>query len=253
MSQTVTRAIETLHLITEKPRTLGQVAKHLGVHRSTALRLLQTLEKAGFSRRLADGKHVVGFAIIPLAQAAMDRIDVRVLAHAHLEGLAHRIGHTVHLAQLIGDDIIYVDKVDGSGSVAMGSRIGLPAEGHTAGVAKVILAHMSGAQRERALARLDYRQYTSTTIATPTALHRELSLTRSRGWAEDDGEKEDYINCVAVPVFDASGTVTLGLSVTALRVVAPLGTLRDTLPLIRSVAHTISKELGWKGDEHGRR
>ena len=253
MSQTVSRAMEIMRFIGPSPRSLGEIADHIGVHKSTALRLLQTLEQDGFARHLPDGRHTVGFAVIPLAQYAIDRIDIRTLAHPFLQRLAIEQGHTVHLAQLMGDDVIYVDKVDGSGTVAMGSRIGLPAEAHTAGVAKVVLAHLSEPAREEAIERLDFRRHTPTTIVTPGAFRRELDLVRQRGWAEDDGEKEDYINCVALPVFDASGRVTIGMSVTALRAVAPLTELREHMPEYRRVAQAISRELGWNGDEHARR
>ncbi|KRC62124.1 IclR family transcriptional regulator [Agromyces sp. Root81] len=253
MSQTVSRAMEIIRFIGPSPRSLGEIAEHIGVHKSTALRLLQTLEQDGFARHLPDGRHTVGFAIIPLAQYAIDQIDIRTLAHPFLQRLAAQQGHTVHLAQLMDDDVIYVDKVDGSGTVAMGSRIGLPAEGHTAGVAKVVLAHLPESVREEAIERLGFQRHTPTTIVTPGAFRRELDLVRQRGWAEDDGEKEDYINCVALPVFDASGRVTIGMSVTALRAVAPLAELREQMPEYRRVAQAISRELGWNGDEHERR
>ncbi|MEB4614566.1 IclR family transcriptional regulator [Leucobacter sp. M11] len=253
MSQTVERAIEILRFVADKPRSLGEVSEMLGVHKSTALRLLQTLEGQGFARRLPDGSHAIGFAIIPLAQHALDQIDIRTLAHPHLQKLNERMRHTIHLAQLIGDDVIYVDKVEGTGTVAMGSRIGLPAEPHTAGVAKVILAYLSETKRDRVLRRSTFTKYTPTTILSPAALQRELERTRKRGWAEDDGEKEDYINCVALPIFDASGRVSVGMSVTALRAAAPLEALREKLPEFRRVAFAISRELGWKGDEYGRR
>jgi DNA-binding IclR family transcriptional regulator len=241
-----------MRFIAIAPRSLTEIAELLEVHKSTALRLLQTLEEEGLARRLSDGKHAIGFGVIPLAQFAMDQIDIRSLAHQHLERLAEHAGHTVHLAQLIGDEVIYADKVDGRGTVAMGSRIGLPAELHTAAVAKIILAWLNGSQRERVLARVNYRQYTKTTKLTAAAYEHELEITKKRGWAEDDGEKEDYINCVALPIFDAAGRVTVGMSVTALRAVAPLKTLRANVPAFRQVSQQISRELGWNGDADGR-
>lgn len=253
MSQTVERAIEIIKFIAVEPRSLGEVSEMLEVHKSTALRLLQTLEEGGFARRMPDGKHGVGLAIIPLAQSALDQIDTRTLAHPHLQKLNERVGHTIHLAQLIGDEVIYIDKVEGSGTVAMGSRIGLAAETHTAGVAKVILAYVNDNRRDEAIQRSTFVRYTPSTILTATALKRDLERTRQRGWAEDDGEKEDYINCVAFPIFDASGRVTVGMSVTALRAAEPLDSLREKIPEFRRVALAISRELGWKGDEHGRR
>lgn len=250
MSQTVVRAFDVLRFISTTPRTLSEVTEHLDVHKSTALRLLQTLSEEGFARQLPNGAYVTGFGIIALGQSAIDQIDVRTIAHPHLLRLSKESGHTVHLAQLIGDEVVYVDKVDGT-TMMMGSRIGIRAETHSAGVAKVVLAYSNEDIRERAIAKATFHRHTSTTIVTAAALQHELAKVRARGWAEDDGEREDYINCVAFPIYDARGSVTMGVSVTALKAVAPLEVLRKRIPEFRQSALAISREFGWEGNEHG--
>lgn len=251
MSQTVERALSILRFVSDGPRSLTDVAEHLGVHKSTALRLLQTLEKEDTVRQQQVHRYVLGFGVISLAEKALNQIDLRSVAHGPLQRLAESISHTVHLAQIIDRRVIYMDKIDGDGTVAMGSRIGLSAELHTAAVAKVILSFLGDAQLSRLLDHHDFLRHTPTTITSREALQAELHVTRKRGWAEDKGEKEDYINCVALPLFDASGRVTLGISVTALRAAAPLEELRELIPLISGTAHEISRELGWKGDVRG--
>lgn len=250
MSQTVVRALDILRFISTTPRTLSEVTEHLDVHKSTALRLLQTLGKEGFARQLSNGAYVTGLGIIALGQRAIDQIDVRTIAHPHLLRLSKESGHTVHLAQLIGDEVVYVDKVDGT-TMMMGSRIGLRAETHSAGVAKVVLAYADETVRERVIAKATFHRYTSTTIVTAAALQHELAQVRTRGWAEDNGEKEDYINCVALPIYDARGRVAMGVSVTALKAVAPLEALRERIPDFRQSALAISRGFGWEGNEYG--
>lgn len=245
MSQTVSRAIEVLRFIATRPRTLPEVAQLLDVHRSTALRLLQTLVAEDFARRLDDGRYVVGFGVVSLAESALQQIDIRATARPHLRRLAAELGHTVHLAQLIDGQVIYVDKVDGRGTVAMGSRVGMPTELHTAAVAKVILCHLSESERSRMIEPLQFERYSPTTITSHADYLHELHVTRQRGWAEDDGEKEDYINCLAVPIRDATGSVSIGMSVTSLKTVAPLEELRKMVPQIRATADAISAGLGW--------
>ena len=249
MSQTVARAIDVVSYVSVNSRSLSEVALHLGVHKSTALRLLQTLEEGGFVRRLADGRYGMGFELIALGQIALDQVEARSIAHAELQELSNKVGHTVHLGQLVGDQIIYVDKIDGRGTVAMGSRIGLTAKIHTAAVAKVIAAFQSPEDVERLIGDSAFERYTATTLSSKQQFLDDLKAIRSRGWAEDDGEHEDYINCVALPVHDARGKVTYGISVTALRAVSTLEQLRKDLPLYRKVAEKISQNLGWKGQQ----
>lgn len=248
MSQTVTRAIEIIRFIAAKPRTLTEVTELLDVHKSTALRLLQTLTAEGFARQDRDGLYHVGFGLISLASTSLDEIEVRTIAHPYLQSLVDQYGQTVHLAQLLDDEIRYIDKIEGTGAVAMGSRVGLTADLHTAGVAKVILAFLDEPTRRRLAREITFSRFTPNTIVTPGRLDADLTVTRSRGWAEDDGEKEEYINCVALPIFDAGGRICAGMSVTSLRAVMPLEELRLSIPAFQDVAQSISHELGWNGE-----
>lgn len=246
MSQTVERALDIIRFVGDQPRSLSQIADMLGVHKSTALRLVQTLEQGGFCRKLPDGKYGLGFGLVSLAQSALDQMDLRTIARPHLQRLHDRVANTVHLAQLFGDEIVYIDKVEGSGIVAMGSRVGRSADLHTSGVAKAILAFLPEVRRTHLLRRISFVPYTPATKLTEGALRRELEATRQRGWAEDDGEKEAYINCIAFPIFDASASAIGAISVTALREVMPLTELREHAPEFREVALAISKDLGYR-------
>lgn len=247
MPKTVNRAIEAIKLLGREPSTLTDLAIALDVHKSTALRLLQTLEQDQFARRLPNGRYALGLGLVPLAQQALAQVDLRGVARQRLIRLAEELGHTVHLAQLLDDQVIYIDKIEGHRSVAMTSAIGQPAELHTAAVAKVILAHLDDARRNRLLSAASFERHTDTTIGDRESLDAELRVVAERGWAVDAGEKEHYLNCIAVPIFDSVQTVTAGLSATALREIAHLNELVERVGAIRDVAESISRDLGWKG------
>lgn len=142
MSQTVRRAIDILEFIARRPRTQTEVGEHLGVHRSTALRILESLTEGGLARRLPDGRYAVGHRLAGLAHLALEQFGLKDVAGEHLRLLGERCGHTVHLAALEGERIVYVDKVDPVDGVRLYSQIGRPVTLHTAGVAKAILAHI---------------------------------------------------------------------------------------------------------------
>lgn len=244
MSQTVTRAIEILRFVADEPRSLTEVARHMDVHKSTVSRLLASLEREGLTRRTPDGKHALGFKLLFFAERVLGQIDLRSIAHEHVLALSRKVGQTVHLAQLIGDEVIYVDKVDGPGPIALSSRIGVRAEFHTSGVAKAILAYLDSPSRRRMFGNVTFRPYTETTITSLVAFQRELDLVRRRGWAVDNGEKEDFIRCIACPIFDAQGKVTMSLSVTALQAATPLSELTKMLGDLQETAGIISTEIG---------
>lgn len=247
MSQTVRRAIEIIEFTGVAPRKLTEVAEHLGVHRSTALRLLQTLTEGGLVRHRQDGHYGVGYRLAGLAQLALEQFDLTNVAHEYLVPLAELSGHTVHLAALEGDDIIYVDKVDPVGGVRLYSQVGKPVVMHTAAVSKAILSQQPEDRVTALIRPSEFQRFTDTTITTQAAFRRELEVSRARGWATDDGEMESFVNCIAAPVRRAAGEVLAAVSITALKAKADLRKLEmELLAELLLTTTAISKELGWK-------
>lgn len=247
MASSVDRALDVIARLSASPQSPSALARELGVHRSTVLRLLQTLELRGFARREASGRWVTGFELISIGQRSLDAISVREIARPHLQRLSTTIGHTLHLAERVETDVIYIDKFDGGGHVEMRSRIGAKAQLHTAAVAKALMAFAADGTRALAMGKLEYERYTPTTITSDEQLSREYELIRRRGWAIDDGEHEDWLNCIAVPVFDRDGDAVAGISITSLRAIASVDQLQLLLPLMVGTRDSISRELGWSG------
>lgn len=247
MAQAIERAIALIRRAAEQPLSLGDAAEVLGVHKSTALRILQTLESARFVRKTGAGSYVVGSGIIELSELALGSMDLRQSARPHLSELQRRTGHTVHLAQLTGDEVIYVDKVDSPAldGVQLPSRIGRAVSIYASAVGKTILAYRSPEERDHLLREVRFEQFTPTTFANRDALDQELKQIRERGWASDNGEHDSYVMCVAVPIRDSRRDVIAALSVTAIEVIATLETLQENVPLLLNTAEAISREIGY--------
>ncbi|GHH38709.1 IclR family transcriptional regulator [Lentzea cavernae] len=253
MSQSVDRAATILDACARGPQRMADLSRLLDVHRSTALRLLQTMDRHRLVRQLEDGTWAIGFGLIGMALESLDRMDLRTAARPRLERLAREVGHTVHLAELLGNDIVYVDKVEGHGAVRMASRIGAPVQVHTAAVAKTIIAGLTPEQRDTILASATFQRFTASTITRPSDYAVELARVRKQGYAVDDSEHESVLACVAVPVRDHTGTVHAGVSITALCALEPLDRLKRHLPLLWRMATEISQHLGWDGTTGVRR
>ncbi|HJW01354.1 MAG TPA: IclR family transcriptional regulator [Arthrobacter sp.] len=244
MSQAVQRATEILEFLGEGPRSLSETAKRFNVHRSTVLRQLQTLEEAGFVLRRGNGHYSIGPAMIAIAQQALDSLDMRAVAHDEIRRLHARTGQTIHLAQLVESTVMYVDKVEGQDSVRMYSRIGKTVLPHVTGVGKAILSQLPRSRRDSILAGVEWKAFTPNTLATREALDEQLAVIKDRGWAVDNGEFEDFVNCIAVPITNSSGSAVGAISLTAIKAVATVEDLLVHLEDIRSTAQTISRHLG---------
>ncbi|MEU6118689.1 IclR family transcriptional regulator [Streptomyces sp. NPDC047117] len=245
MSQAVERAIQIMEMLSEGPQHPTAIAERFGVHRTTALRLLQDLCQGGLARKREDGTFAVGYRLAGLAQAALEQFDLRAIAHPFLVELGRKLRATVHIATVEDGRVIYVDKIEPQGGVRLYSQIGKPVVLHSSGVGKAILAFMPEQERAELLDGYVYERFTDTTVTTADAFAARLRDIRARGWAEDDGEYESFVNCVAVPVRDGTGTVSTAVSVTALKAQADLTALQGHLPAIRHTAQTISRALGW--------
>lgn len=244
--QSVQRALQIIELVSERPRSQSEVADHIGVHRSTALRLMETLIQGGLIRRSEQGLYSVGYRIVGLAHQAADQFSLAKLAHPLLVSLGASCGHTIHLAELTGQRILYADKIDPARSVRLYSQIGQTVLFHTSGVAKAILAFQPEAFIDEVLKTYEFTHHTATTIADQKSLKAELSRVRERGWAVDNAEFEDFINCIAAPIRDARSQVMAAVSITALKATANLDELQKLLPELLATTDTISKELGWR-------
>ncbi|QYH34967.1 IclR family transcriptional regulator [Salinibacterium sp. M195] len=243
MSQSVRRAARIVDSIARRPAGVSELAAEFGVHRSTMFREVQSLEEVGYLRKRKNGEYVLGLHLIALAHQASDSLDLAEIAHDRLVRLHRAVGNTIHLAAVVDRNIVYVDKVEDTSGVRMYSRIGSPVRLHCSGLAKVILAEMPSAERDAVLAGVVWQKFTEKTLTSRTALDAELAAVAERGWAVDDGEFEDFVNCIAVPIHGPAGVVG-ALSITAIRMAADLKALKAHLSLLGGVAREISTELG---------
>jgi DNA-binding IclR family transcriptional regulator len=244
MSQTVLRATKILELIAERPRKLSELAAEFGLHRSTTFRELQSLQSAGFVVLRSDKTYDVGANLIAIAQRSLDNLEVRRVAQDRLHQLHSRVGNTIHLAQLIEQQVVYVDKIDSRDGVRLYSHIGGSVQPQCSGVGKAILAQLSPARRDVVLQDVEWTAHTPTTLTTRTGLDAELATIKQQGWAIDNGEFEEFVNCIAAPIVNSSRTIIGAVSITSLKMINDLDQLGTHLDDLLETAQGISRDLG---------
>jgi DNA-binding IclR family transcriptional regulator len=243
MSQSVRRAAKIIDSIVAEPKTVMELAAEFSLHRSTMFRELQALEEVGYVRRRKSGHYALGLKLISLSKTAFENLDLREAAHDHIRRLHRTVGNTIHLAALMDDSIVYVDKVEDQHGVRMYSRIGNAVLPYCSGVGKAILADLDQTTRDAILEQTTWKKFTESTILTRDDLDRELELVQRQKFATDDAEFEDFVNCVAVPI-RSSGDIVGALSLTAIRMVQNLDQLKTRIPAMHQTAELISRELG---------
>ncbi|MPZ62876.1 MAG: helix-turn-helix domain-containing protein [Propionibacteriales bacterium] len=208
--ETVERAIAVLDLLAESDSDLGnnEIARRTGINASTVSRLLATLVRANLVHRVPEtGRHRLGPRLVVLGNAALSRIDLRALAHAHLEELAETTGETATLSIPDRNTVMTVDFVQSPQSVRSVAEMGRPSVPHATATGKVFLAYGGTLPPGR------LRSYTRRTIVSRARLSAVLVRVRESGWAEAVEEREEHLNAVAASINRPNGELVgvLGL------------------------------------------
>lgn len=213
--QSVDRAIQILEILARNGRTgVVEVAAELGVHKSTASRLLSALESRDLVEQDASrGKYDVGVGVLRLASTVSARLSIVQRVRPSLERLADQFGETANLAVCRSGHAVNVDQAMGSSPLTTYDWIGNATPLHATASGKVLLAAMTSAERSRVLGRRPLPQHTAATITSRRELDAQLRSIAETGLASTRSELVEGLNAAAVAVLDHRGVVVGSISI----------------------------------------
>ncbi len=243
--QSVERALEVLEILArEGSAGVGEIARELGVHASTASRLVGALMTHELVERpVAGGPVRLGVGVLRLAAATRSRLDVVAVAGPVCEALAEELGETVNVAVYRSGSAVNLYQAQGRRTVAMHNWVGSRTVLHATSSGKMLLAHLPRAESE-ALLSGELEAFTARTLTAPAALRAELRTIREQGWARSIEEFEEGLNAVAAPLHGPEGTVVAALSVAGPAYRLPPERLPATARALQEAAGEISRRLG---------
>jgi len=224
---------------------LGELSRRLGLHTSTAFHLVKTMVLLGYLRQMPDDKtYRIGSPLFTLAAGALDDVEMASLAMPVLESLSAATGESSHFAIRSGDDIVVLARTVGSGAFQLADRVGAVRPAHCTALGKILLAALSDEQLAAYLKRRPPVALTPKTITDTDMILREIAGVRKNGIAYDDSEFNIEARCVAMPVYDLTGTVrgAIGISGAVWRL--SLQALEEKARHVRMAAEQISREFG---------
>ncbi|MGB9594124.1 MAG: IclR family transcriptional regulator [Anaerolineae bacterium] len=246
--QSVERAIAILQAFSrERPeRGVSELARELGVHKSTVYRLLATLERRGLvARNPETERYRLGLELLTLAAQVVEHMDVREIARPHLRDLSERCQETVNLAVLHEGQVMDLEQfAPPVRSVKNIGWVGRRMPPHCTAAGKVLLAHLPPDKLERFLqSHLD--RLTPRTITDPARLREELDRVRAQGYATAEEELEDGLNALAAPIHDHTGAVVAAVSLAGPAFRVPPVVFPQLAALLLETCARISAELGY--------
>lgn len=238
----VDNALRLLMLFRKRNRLrVSDAAEDLGVARSTAHRLLAMLEYHDFvAQDTTTRLYVAGPSLTDIGLAIVRDMDIRTVARPVLEALGREVGETVHLLILRGSDVLFIDSVETSNVLRVGSRIGMVLPAYSTAGGKALLAYLPREEVRSMYPNARLAKVTTRTVTGRAELLRELDLIKKRGYGINMGESESDIAAVAAPIIDRHGQMRASLAIAA-----PMARATEVrLRRLGSSAVIAAKEIG---------
>ena len=243
--QSVDRALGILEVLARSGESgVTEIAAQLGVHKSTAFRLVATLEAHRLVEQTTDrGRYRLGIGILRLAGATSARLDLVQEARPLCRQLAADTGETVNVAVLSESSALYLDQVAGSSALQPHNWVGQHIPLHATSNGKVLVSELDESALDAILGKLP--AYTPHTITRRPQLRKELDRVREQGYALAIDELEVGLSAVAAPVRNAHGDVVASMSVSGPTFRLGSDRLDDVTRLVVAAAAEVSHRLGW--------
>lgn len=216
--QVADRLFHTVELLADEgPLSLMEVAGPLRLNKSTAHRVLASLEYLGYVRqRPHDHKYELTYQIMELTSRLVRRNPVIVGVRPHLVRLMEFSGESVQLAKQIGPDAVFVDRVRSyrhtvDADTCLGSRVPL----YRSAAGKAILAELPEKEIKELWGGSIIVKKTSHTITDYDAFLEELAEIRRRGYATNLEENDEGIRGIAVALVTSDPEERYAVSITA--------------------------------------
>ena len=213
-SRAVSKALETLEMLQaeEHPMALNEISRRIKLSKTSAFRLLRTLETAGWLVSSEWGRYALG----PATHSVVSTQSVARLLRAgmpHLQNISRELHETASLAALFDNRVEVIAVVESPQPIRMSNVVGHIVPPNASSLGKAIIAFLSEERREKVIRSYGTYRFTHKTITDRAELERELAQVREQGFATDREESVCDGNCFGVPIFADSGQVCAAVSI----------------------------------------
>ena len=253
-SQSLERGLAILSSFSSGRQLIGtsEIARELGLTRSTAHRYIATLSRLGYLQQ--DGvtrRYGLGPRVLDLGFTAINSMELRHVAAPQLRRLCDETGHTVNMAILDETDIVYVERVRAprgrQNEIDLDLHVGSRLPAYCTSLGKVLLAYLPAERRDEILDEVLLARRGPNTITSRRALVAELERVRAAGMAVNNEELAYGLRSIAVPVLAASGEAVAAVNLAAHSAMASIDDLVERLgPTMQRAAAEISAQLGYR-------
>ena len=243
----VAKTFRVIEVIAQHPQglQLGELSrKCAGQPKATIFRILHTLKELGYVQQDAQsGAYRLTHQVEWLGRRE-SRETLKRVVRPYLERLRAQFEQTVALAVLDGDQLLYIEILDGLRSIRMNATVNTYAPLHCTSLGKAILSRLSAEERALILSRRPLAKLTPNTITSITHLERHLASVRSQGFATDDEETEEGARCVGAAICGHQGKPVGAVSISGPLSFLPPERIPELAREIKKACRSISESIG---------
>ena len=197
-----------------KPVTLTELSERLNLYPSTIHRILDTLNYLNYVDQFPDsGNYQLGIKALELGMAKLSHIDFIKEAKPFLSKLSREYNENVYLGVLFEGIIFYQAKIEASRTVKLDTHLGARAYFNCTALGKIQIAFLPKDEREKIYQNVGFHRSTENTIVNKKQFEKEINKAKKQGFAIDNEENEEDIQCIAAPIRDYSGKVIAAISI----------------------------------------
>lgn len=246
--RSVARALKLLDIVATAPSeglSLSHLARSLNASKSATLALARTLTRHGLLRDTRPGpRYTLGTALIRLGDITRNQLPLGDICRPVLVELADATKMTSRVAIPDQGHPVFIDRVDGPGSVRFHTPLGQRELAHSSAAGKAILATMTQPQVKVVCEETGMRVRTAHTITDVDSLLANLATVSDQGYAVDDEEDAEGIFCVGAAFFGHDGSCEGAISITGIKGDLPSWRMEELGRTVRRAADQVSELMG---------
>lgn len=246
LNNSIMKAVTILNCFSyEKPRLrLKEISAMAEINQPTAYRLLNTLKECNLIEQ-HEANYSLGRGFLKYEGIVLNSMEIRRICLPYIEELSNSLKTNVNLAVLDENEVVYVARAETAYSAYGYFHIGMRRPINCTALGKVLTCKSPHIVSE--VFKRGVRRYTLNTIVEEQQYLEEIEKVRLQGYAVDFEEWSNGINCIAAPIYDATGEIVGGISISGPTSTYSREKILEYVPLLFEYSHRISARLGSSG------
>lgn len=242
----IQKAFSILELLSSQKRghTISEFSRIFKIPVSSASSLLYSLVFCGYLKRDEKGVFSLTAKLLVEGNKLLDNMELREIARPEMEKLSKTTGLASMLSIRDGNQLVCIEKVEGTSQIRVGSNVGKRFYLHSTATGKALLAQLSEQEVQQIVESAGMPQLSQSTITSVPLLLKELARVRSQGYAIDNSENTFGIRGIAAPVFDHQSEAVAALGVGGVGFELEQN-MKEVIAVVKGAAMEVSERLGY--------